>query len=116
MRFDDYEKKYEPLYAELAETVKFILEKAIENNSDTPRIQSIQFRAKTAGSLKPKLEARSLLALTQLSRDKGRTRDKSNLLYKYRCCNRSIAFDVQIDFHWHAATVLRIMKRLEAPQ
>ncbi len=61
MRFDDYEKSYETVYAEFAETVKFILEKAIGQASGIPRPQSVQCRAKSAASLKPKLQERGRL-------------------------------------------------------
>ncbi len=60
MNFDGYEKE-EALYAEFADTVRLILEKAIAAKEDIPRPQSIQCRAKSAASLKPKLEARGLL-------------------------------------------------------
>jgi ppGpp synthetase/RelA/SpoT-type nucleotidyltranferase len=61
MKFSDYEKQYEIVYAEFAETVKFILEKAITAIDGIPRPQSIQCRVKSAASLKPKLAARGLL-------------------------------------------------------
>jgi ppGpp synthetase/RelA/SpoT-type nucleotidyltranferase len=61
MNFDAYEKKYEALYAEFAETIKLILEKAIAAADGMPRPQSVQCRAKSAVSLKPKLSARGLL-------------------------------------------------------
>jgi hypothetical protein len=46
MKFEDYEREHYRRYAEFAETVKLILEKAIEA-SDLPRPQSIQHRAKS---------------------------------------------------------------------
>jgi ppGpp synthetase/RelA/SpoT-type nucleotidyltranferase len=61
MNFDDYEKKYEALYAEHARVVREILEKSIAGAEGVPRPQSIQCRAKEAGHLKPKLAARGLL-------------------------------------------------------
>lgn len=61
MRFDDYEKRYGTVYAEFPQTVKFILEKAIGQMSGSPRPQSVQCRAKSAASLKPKLQERDLL-------------------------------------------------------
>jgi len=60
MKFEDYEKNY-AAYNEYAETVKTILEKAISEAKDVPRPQSIQCRAKSPDSLKPKLEARKKL-------------------------------------------------------
>ena len=62
MNFDDYEKRYEAVYAEFAATVRLILEKAISGTDGTPRPQSIQCRAKAASHLKPKLEDRGLLS------------------------------------------------------
>ena len=61
MNFDEYESRYETTYAELAEIVKTILETAIVGTGGVPRPQSIQFRAKSAPSLKGKLQARHLL-------------------------------------------------------
>lgn len=61
MKFSDYEKQYEIVYGEFAETVKFILEKTITATDAIPRPQSIQCRVKSAASLKPKLAARGLL-------------------------------------------------------
>jgi ppGpp synthetase/RelA/SpoT-type nucleotidyltranferase len=61
MNFDDYEKKYETLYAEHARVVREILEKSIAGAEGVPRPQSVQCRAKEASHLKPKLVARGLL-------------------------------------------------------
>src|ERR1700730_775824 len=61
MNFDGYEKKYQTLYGGFARTVRDILEKAINGEDGIPRPQSIQWRAKEASHLKPKLEARGLL-------------------------------------------------------
>lgn len=61
MNFDAYERKHVALYAEFAETIKLILEKAIAVADGIPRPQSVQCRAKSAASLKPKLSARGLL-------------------------------------------------------
>jgi ppGpp synthetase/RelA/SpoT-type nucleotidyltranferase len=61
MNFDAYEKTYEARYAEFAETVKLILEKAIAAAEGVPLPQSVQWRAKSASSLKPKLASRGLL-------------------------------------------------------
>jgi ppGpp synthetase/RelA/SpoT-type nucleotidyltranferase len=66
MNFDEYEKKYETRYAEFALIVSDILEKAINGTEDVPRPQSIQCRAKEASHLKPKLEARGLLASSSI--------------------------------------------------
>jgi ppGpp synthetase/RelA/SpoT-type nucleotidyltranferase len=55
MKFDDYERELYSRYYEFAETVKVILEKAIEA-SNLPRPQSVQYRAKSPKSLKDRLE------------------------------------------------------------
>lgn len=62
MNFDDYEKRYEAAYEEFARIVRLVLDKAIANTAGIPKPQSIQCRAKSAAHLKPKLEARGLLA------------------------------------------------------
>jgi ppGpp synthetase/RelA/SpoT-type nucleotidyltranferase len=61
MNIAEYEQKYEAIYAQFATVVRSILEKAIAATSGLPAPQSIQCRAKTASSLKPKLEQRGLL-------------------------------------------------------
>jgi ppGpp synthetase/RelA/SpoT-type nucleotidyltranferase len=60
MNFDRYEQTGQSLYAELAATVKLILERSIIA-AEAPQPQSIQCRAKSPASLKPKLEKQSLL-------------------------------------------------------
>lgn len=60
MNLDRYAQTQQVLYAELAATVKLILEKSIAAMG-APQPQSIQCRAKSADSLRPKLEARELL-------------------------------------------------------
>ncbi|MCC7168577.1 MAG: RelA/SpoT domain-containing protein, partial [Rhodospirillales bacterium] len=61
MKLIDYETKYEAIYAEYAEIVKFILESAISEAVGISRPQSIQSRAKSVASLKDKLQARGLI-------------------------------------------------------
>ena len=61
MNIDEYERKYEPVYAELAETVTSILAKAIHEMGDNPQPQAIQYRQKTPTKLKLKLQERGLL-------------------------------------------------------
>ena len=56
MNLDDYEKKYFPIYQAFAETVRFILKKALLAAENLPRPQSIQCRAKGAESLRQRLE------------------------------------------------------------
>lgn len=55
MNLQEYEREFYFRYEEFAETVKLILEKAIEA-SDVSRPQSIQHRAKSLKSLKDRLE------------------------------------------------------------
>ncbi|WP_176969627.1 RelA/SpoT domain-containing protein [Nitrosomonas sp. Nm33] len=55
MNLDDYEKKYFPIYKAFAETVRFILEKALLVTENLPRPQSIQCRAKEIESLRRRL-------------------------------------------------------------
>lgn len=55
MNFDEYQTKYFPIYGSFAETVRFILEKAISVNTEIPHPQSIQGRAKGVQSLRRRL-------------------------------------------------------------
>ena len=55
MNLEDYEREHYLRYAEFAETVMVIVEKAIQA-SDLPRPQSIQHRAKSPKRLKDRLE------------------------------------------------------------
>ena len=68
MNVDDYETKYQPIYADFADVVKYILEKAIAQASEFPRPQSIQCRAKEASHLRPKLQDRGLLDSQSIER------------------------------------------------
>lgn len=61
MNVDEYERKCEPVYAELAEIVRSILAKAIHEMGDNPQPQAIQYRQKTPTKLKLKLQKRGLL-------------------------------------------------------
>jgi ppGpp synthetase/RelA/SpoT-type nucleotidyltranferase len=60
LNLTDYEQRGEGLYGEFAALIKFILERAI-GASDAPQPQSILLRAKSAASLKKKLEQQGLL-------------------------------------------------------
>lgn len=60
MKFDGYKQK-QGTYREFAETVRFILDKAIARTPGCPAPQSIQARAKAPDSLKVKLEKRHLI-------------------------------------------------------
>ena len=61
MNFDDYEQKHQTVYTEFAGVVKYILEKALAETTESPRPQSIQSRGKAAADLKPKLADRGIL-------------------------------------------------------
>ena len=56
MNFDEYEKWYFPLYAEFAETMRFIVEHAMPAVTGLPMLQSIQARAKAPDRLKSRLK------------------------------------------------------------
>lgn len=61
MNLSDYETKYLSIYDAFAETVRFILEKALLAAEDLPRPQSVQCRAKGIKSLRRRLaEAHNL--------------------------------------------------------
>lgn len=55
MNLNDYEKKFFPTYQAFAETVRFILEKALLAAENLPRPQSVQCRAKGIESLQLRL-------------------------------------------------------------
>jgi ppGpp synthetase/RelA/SpoT-type nucleotidyltranferase len=57
----EYEKEKRALFGDFAETVRFILSRAIAENMALPRPQSIQARAKDIDSLRKKLTDRELL-------------------------------------------------------
>jgi len=56
MNIDEYERSHFVQYQRFAETVRLILERAISATQDLPRPVSIQSRAKTAMSLRKRLE------------------------------------------------------------
>jgi ppGpp synthetase/RelA/SpoT-type nucleotidyltranferase len=68
MNIDEYENQYERSYEEFATAVELMLKKAIKDAADrgVPRLQSSNSRAKTARSLRPKLEQRGLLASARI--------------------------------------------------
>ena len=55
MNLNEYETKFFPIYKAFAETVRFILKKAILAAGNLPRPQSIQYRAKEVESLRRRL-------------------------------------------------------------
>lgn len=70
MNFDDYEKRYFSLYTEYAETVRFIIEKAIAATGGLPVLQSIQARAKAPDRLKARLEEVGLIESQSIEEDR----------------------------------------------
>ena len=55
MNIDDYENKLFVIYEAFAETIRFILKKALASAGELPRPQSVQHRAKGIGSLRSRL-------------------------------------------------------------
>jgi ppGpp synthetase/RelA/SpoT-type nucleotidyltranferase len=70
VNFDDYEKKHFATYAVFAQTVRFILEKALEASAGLPAPQSIQSRAKQPASLRARLIEAGNLETETLERDR----------------------------------------------
>lgn len=70
MNLNDYETKYFPIYKAFAETVRFILKKAILAADNLPRPQSIQCRAKETESLRRRLTEEGKLETQTLERDR----------------------------------------------
>lgn len=69
MKFEDYEREHYARYAEFAEIVALILQKAIDA-SDGPRPQSIQHRAKSAKSLRDRLQESTKLDSDTIENDR----------------------------------------------
>ncbi len=70
MNLDDYEKKYFWTYQAFAETVRFIMEKALKCVNNPPRLQSIQCRAKEIDSLRRRLKEAGKLDTQTLEADR----------------------------------------------
>ncbi|OQW65485.1 MAG: hypothetical protein BVN29_10820 [Nitrospira sp. ST-bin5] len=70
MNLNDYETKYFPIYKAFAETVRFILKKAILAADNLPRPQSIQYRAKGVDSLRRRLAEAGKLDTETLELDR----------------------------------------------
>lgn len=70
MNLNDYKTKYFPIYKAFAETVCFILKKAILAAENLPRPQSIQYRAKAIESLRRRLVEEDKLDTQTLERDR----------------------------------------------
>jgi ppGpp synthetase/RelA/SpoT-type nucleotidyltranferase len=70
VNLNDYEKKYFSTYAAFAETVRFILEKALLAADNLPRPQSVQCRAKGSESLRRRLAEEGKLDTLTLELDR----------------------------------------------
>jgi ppGpp synthetase/RelA/SpoT-type nucleotidyltranferase len=70
VNLNNYETKYFPIYKAFAETVRFILQKAIPAAENLPRPQSIQCRAKEIESLRRRLTEEGKLETQTLERDR----------------------------------------------
>jgi hypothetical protein len=66
----DYEKKFFPIYEAFAETVRFILEKALRATENLHRPQSIQCRAKGIESVRRYLAEKGKLGTQTLELDR----------------------------------------------
>lgn len=56
MRFNEYEKKYQKLYAEFAGLIRKLAKEAMSKTAELPKLQSSKSRAKEPQSLKDKLK------------------------------------------------------------
>ena len=70
MNLNDYEKKYFPIYEAFAETVRFILKKALLAAENLPQPQSVQCRAKGIESLRRRLAEEGKLDTQTLELDR----------------------------------------------
>jgi ppGpp synthetase/RelA/SpoT-type nucleotidyltranferase len=70
VNLNDYEKKYFSIYEAFAETVRFILEKALPAAENLPRPQSVQCRAKGIESLRRRLAEEGKLDTQTLELDR----------------------------------------------
>jgi ppGpp synthetase/RelA/SpoT-type nucleotidyltranferase len=66
MTFEEYEKLYHTVYAEFAETIRFILAKAIDGRGNLPATRFIQQRAKDPESLWRRLDEAGKLDTSEL--------------------------------------------------
>ena len=70
MTLEEYERIYVPLYEEFAETVRFILAKAIDASPSLPKTRFIQARAKAPDRLRDRLVEVGKLYTSQLEQDR----------------------------------------------
>src|SRR5690606_5294969 len=70
MNIDEYAGKYFTLYESFAETVQFVLKKALLSAEGLPHPQSIQYRAKSVESLRNRLSEEGRLESQTLEQDR----------------------------------------------
>jgi ppGpp synthetase/RelA/SpoT-type nucleotidyltranferase len=68
MNFHEYEKDGKQLYEDFAELIKKLLAEAVAKDTECPRVQAYQSRAKGASSLKRKLENLGVLDAPDIER------------------------------------------------
>ncbi len=110
MRFSDYEREFHLRYAEFAQTVKQIIEKAIAA-AGVPRPQSIQSRAKTAASLKARLEENGKLDSETVEQERKDLAGARLIFYTNTDADRFLSshllfdnFDVEREFDAHSSS------------
>lgn len=70
MNLDEYGKQYFPLYEAFAQTIRFILEKALSDGGNFPRPQSVQCRAKSIVSLERRLAEAGKLNIQTIEQER----------------------------------------------
>ena len=88
MNLKDYETKYFPIYESFAETIRFILEKALLAADTLPRPQSIQCRAKGIESLRRRLSEDGKLDTQTLELDRRDLAGTRLIFYTNNDCAR----------------------------
>lgn len=91
MNLDDYEKKYFSTYETFAETVRFILNKALLAAENLPRPQSVQCRAKGIESLRRRLAEAGKLETQTLELDRRDLAGARLIFYTNNDVNRFLA-------------------------
>ncbi len=90
MNLNDYETKYFSIYKAFAETVRFILKKAILATESLPRPQSIQYRAKEIENLRRRLAEEGRLDTETLERDRRDLAGARLIFYTNNDVNRFV--------------------------
>ena len=66
LHFEEFKSSKQALYGDFADTIRFILDRAIKGAPNIPRPQAIQPRPKSIESLERKLRERSLIESTSI--------------------------------------------------